>query len=675
MAENAIKKLEEQLNCAICLDTFSNPKQLQCNHVYCQDCLVKLARATQSQQFLTCPHCRQITPVPASGVAGLQTAFHINYLLEIKDSVKKANTLTPSDARLCAEHSKCLKLYCEVCNELICVECAIRGGKHQSHDYSEVSQAFDKYRQEMILSLKPMEEYLTNINQTLAQLDTRNVEVLDQQKAIEMEISSSIKRIQDILEGRKTGLIYLLNQFTQDKLESLAAQREQLESTQAQLSHCIKSIRESLETKCPEDTLLKTKQVKEMTTMFKPTPLSEPDVEADIIFSASSYVKDIIRDFGDIVVPSLPDPSKCSVTGKGFETAVVGEAAVAVVEILDFKRDPCKQLVKSLKCEITSKMRGTSTECSVGRIGENQYQMVYRPTIKGGHELSIEVEGEHIKGSPFQLTVKSVGTLGNPVQVFEGMNAPRGVTINHKGELVVTEWMKHSISLYSPSGKKLHTFDTKKEAGKMRLDGVAVTTEGKILVPNYFDVCMFSSEGELLSSARSKGHASPLKFPVGITFNARSNKVYVSDDSHCVHILNSDLSFVKSFGKEGKGKGEFSFPRGVACNSSGEVLVADSNNDRIQVFSPKGKFLRIFGKGNRQIQCPYGVAIDSNDTVYISNRNTISVSIFSPEGQLITSFGKYGKAPGEFSLPVGIAVDSHGVVYVCDCNNNRIQVF
>ena len=90
MAEQALKKLEEQLQCSICLDTYTDPKQLHCNHVYCQKCLVRMViRDQQGQLTLTCPICRHITPVPTSGVAGLQSAFHINHLLEIQDSFKK----------------------------------------------------------------------------------------------------------------------------------------------------------------------------------------------------------------------------------------------------------------------------------------------------------------------------------------------------------------------------------------------------------------------------------------------------------------------------------------------------------------------------------------------------------------------------------------------------------
>ena len=37
--KEALKKLEEQLNCPICLDTYTDPKLLQCNHVFCRKCL------------------------------------------------------------------------------------------------------------------------------------------------------------------------------------------------------------------------------------------------------------------------------------------------------------------------------------------------------------------------------------------------------------------------------------------------------------------------------------------------------------------------------------------------------------------------------------------------------------------------------------------------------------
>ena len=157
MAEKVIKQLEEQLNCSICLDTYTDPKLLQCFHVYCRQCLVPLVdRDQQGQLGLTCPICRQVTPVPDRGVAGLQSAFHINRFLEIKESLQRpenpAATLeeaAPTDVNPVKKASHCLlhegkelELYCETCEELICLRCALKWGKHHDLSYEDLGQTF-----------------------------------------------------------------------------------------------------------------------------------------------------------------------------------------------------------------------------------------------------------------------------------------------------------------------------------------------------------------------------------------------------------------------------------------------------------------------------------------------------------------------------------------------------
>ncbi len=87
MATLALKKLEEQLKCAICLEDYEGPKVLQCFHVFCQKCLGHRTMVVQNEEggrLLLFPTCRQATPIPPSGVSGLQSAFHINHLLEIR---------------------------------------------------------------------------------------------------------------------------------------------------------------------------------------------------------------------------------------------------------------------------------------------------------------------------------------------------------------------------------------------------------------------------------------------------------------------------------------------------------------------------------------------------------------------------------------------------------------
>lgn len=88
--EAVIEMLEEDLNCSICLDSYTNPKLLQCFHTYCQQCLVQLVDKDQQGQFgLTCPACRQVTPIPQGRVKDLRPAFHINHLLKIQEKYSR----------------------------------------------------------------------------------------------------------------------------------------------------------------------------------------------------------------------------------------------------------------------------------------------------------------------------------------------------------------------------------------------------------------------------------------------------------------------------------------------------------------------------------------------------------------------------------------------------------
>ena len=101
----------------------------------------------------------------------------------------------------------------------------------------------------------------------------------------------------------------------------------------------------------------------------------------------------------------------------------------------------------------------------------------------------------------------------------------------------------------------------------------------------------------------------------------------------CISIASSATAanFYFAFGSEGTGDGEFDSPTGIAVDSGGNIYVADTFNDRVQVFDPSGVFL--------------------------------------------SAFGSSGTGDGEFSLPQGIAVGGGGNIYVADTVNNRVQVF
>jgi DNA-binding beta-propeller fold protein YncE len=132
------------------------------------------------------------------------------------------------------------------------------------------------------------------------------------------------------------------------------------------------------------------------------------------------------------------------------------------------------------------------------------------------------------------------------------------------------------------------------------------------------------------------------------------------------------------WGSWGSGNGQFDWPSGVAVDSSGNVYVADTGNNRIQKFTSAGAFITqwgSYGSGNGQFDWPAGVAVDSTGNVYVADTLNIRIQKFTSAGAFITQWGGSGTGNGQFNTPYGVAVDSSGNVYVADTLNNRIQKF
>ena len=706
MAEKrALKNLEDQLNCAICLETYTEPKVLRCHHVYCKKCLVRLVvRDLQGELSLTCPKCRQTTPVPDNCVESLQPAFEVNHFLDIIHEYKKTKDTTVSilvetdgdvapsvQSRNATSHCSLhegqkLELYCEKCNELICYVCVYKGGSHYKHNTEKIGTLVEKQKGEILSSLKPMEEKLLIVNKALMQLDACSGEISDQRGTIETSIHNKFQQLQELLHVKKTELIGHLHQITQGKLKVLATQRDQIETIQVQMSSCLDFVKERLNTDSHGEILkMKTtvvKQVNEITAAFQPDAL-KPNTEADITLSVSPDVTAVCRNYAQVYAARDPDLSKCHATGKGLEEAIVGEKSIALIEAFNYMGIPCTELIQSLQCEVVFQKTGLKVRGNVKRTGQNQYEISYKPTMKGRHDLCLKLNDQHIKGSPFPVTVKlPVKQLGILIQTMHDVNAPWGVAINQRREVVVSDFMKNCVSILSPTGEKLKSFGTLGSGhGQFSTPcGVAVDGEENIIVVDGENhrIQKFTANGQFLTAVGTNG-SGPLQFenPKGIAYNASNNKLYVTDGgNNRVQVLNSDLTFFSTFGEKGRVEGQFNDPRGIACGSTGKVYVADSGNSCIQVFTSDGTILNIWGghDSETRVSGPNGIAVDVNDIVYINEFSNDRILMFTSEGQFVTSFSCMSDQ-GEFSHISGIAVDDVGMVYVCDSVNSCIRIF
>ena len=701
MADEALDKIKEQLKCAICLDTYTDPKLLQCFHVYCRSCLVKMAKTKDEQGNLsvTCPICRQATPVPDNDVSGFKSAFHVNNLLEIMksapDQMKIAqphHKLNKINVLYCHEHAdKELEFFCESCEEVICYKCALRGGKHHEHNYEELSTSFEKYTGEIASSLEPIENLLAATNNGLTLIGKHHGEIINQQETAEASIYNTIDTLHLFLNARRTELIEDLHRVAKWRLKNLLDQQEEMTFIKAKLSSCLDFVREGLKThskgKALEIKSFTMKQVKDLASEINPDTLN-PVLETDITFSALELqeILETCRKFGKVLHQESLDPSRSHVMGTDLKEGVVGKRCSGTLHVFNSRGEPYEEPIESLQCELVSNlMKDSRAKARIERIGLNQYRITYNPVIKGKHQLLVKIRDQHVKNSPLPVTVTApIDQLGSPILTISEVKQPWGVKINKKGEVVVTEFNGHRVSIFSQSGEKLRMFGSHgSDRGQLKCPrGVAIDGDGNIVVVDSENhrIQKFTDGGIFIAAVGSKGKkALQFHFPKDIAFNAYNNKLYILDGNDQIQILNCDLTFHKHFGKRGNSKGQFNSPSGIACDSIGRVHVADTHNNRIQIFTAEGKFLWTFqlhSLPHGETCHPVGITIDDNNIMYVSGYHSHCISVFISDGQkLVTSIGREGGSAGEFRYPHGLTTDSCGVLYVCDMLNDRLQVF
>jgi DNA-binding beta-propeller fold protein YncE len=128
-------------------------------------------------------------------------------------------------------------------------------------------------------------------------------------------------------------------------------------------------------------------------------------------------------------------------------------------------------------------------------------------------------------------------------------------------------------------------------------------------------------------------------------------------------------------GGTGKDNGQFDFPRGLAVDNAGNILVSDTNNGRIQKFLPTGVFLSVIGKpgqGPGEFQQPCGIAVDSSGNIYVADVSNHRVQKLKPDGTFIAEWK--GPEPG-FYGPRDVSIGPDNSVYVVDEGHSRIVKF
>ena len=146
--------------------------------------------------------------------------------------------------------------------------------------------------------------------------------------------------------------------------------------------------------------------------------------------------------------------------------------------------------------------------------------------------------------------------------------------------------------------------------------------------------------------------------PNDLGVHPSTGQVFVTEvGNYRVQVLNEDLSFSHTFGKEGTKQGQFLRPYDVAFDSEGMVYVTDEERGDIQKFTLQGKYILAFG--SEVLHNPTSICVDSNDIIYGADSSECAhVFMFTSDGcSCIKKF-----FIGYESYVCGLKVDQHGTL-------------
>jgi hypothetical protein len=163
--------------------------------------------------------------------------------------------------------------------------------------------------------------------------------------------------------------------------------------------------------------------------------------------------------------------------------------------------------------------------------------------------------------------------------------------------------------------------------------------------------------------------------------------LYVTDLSQRVSVISPGGEVLRRWGKPGAGPGEFKFITNdptaptdvagkIAVGRNGMVYISDSGNDRVQVFTSQGRFIRQFGSyGARKGQFYFtaDLAVDGSGNVYVTDDQRQTLAKFSPAGTVIWQIGGSASSDPDLLGHQHLAsIDAHGRLVVVNDDQGRV---
>ena len=574
----------------------------------------------------------------------------------------------------CPIHQKNeLEYYCKTCDKIVCLYCTVKD--HVGHSHDIVEKTASEHRNVLMRIITPVEEMSKNLSKAEANIISTQEKIKEQASEIDQEIDKCyVEQLQELNEHHKQ-LKERLHNAVARKKTSLEKQLKDMKSMQDELVN-MKELCEHLEKTSDYKIMstkkediesrmqkvseqykhLNTKPVESDTMMFD--PLKQPLTKLGQLYTDTNYSE----------VYSLP---KYCFLNKPTEFCILAK---------DRKGCNCTKGGAQISVQLKS-FTGDVTAGEVRDKNDGSYMASFVAKQVGEAKLSVSINGEQIKGSPYSIVVgRNYQSIDKPNKIINdngSMGQPWGVAFGRNGLWAVADNFNNCVYIFDDKDQLVRKFGSNgSNNGRFSNPrGVAFDSHNHLYVVDTGNhrVQKFDTNGNYLLQFGSKGAShGQLHNPNGVTVH--NDKVYIAEYSNKrTSVFQTNGKFCISFGSDQLGG-----PIDVTVNANNHLLVADHSNSCIYTYTLDGHYVGKFGtpgSGRGQLNIPHSLTTDLNGFIIVADTNNHRVSIFDNNGSCIHCFGSSGSANGQFSSPRGIAVSPNGNIYISDLNNKRIQIF
>ncbi|XP_022780059.1 E3 ubiquitin-protein ligase TRIM71-like [Stylophora pistillata] len=556
-----------------------------------------------------------------------------------------------------------LEYYCKDCNVCTCIKCSVVS--HNRHTMVDMQKAADEQKMQIDEALKKMKAevvfFENEIEEQTALIDKNKTQISVAREKMNETVDDYIR----LLTEKKAIMNARFDEINQAHQKAYTTHLESFLLAVTQLKSSLEQGENILERNINAE-ILRTKPVimgrcEDLLKAEKPKIYKPPHVYY--------VVEDALEqdfDDSDRVVVSHTDPSSTNIERLSQKVKEQNETHFTIIT-RDSEGRQCYNKDDLINCKIRPSTGDSSeTELDLEDNGDGSYLAEYTPSSTGLYDLKIEVNGKPLVGSPWSVQVIphqyrlkfSFGSNGSGPGQFNG---PYDIAVSKKtGTIAVSDYENKRIQLFDSKGHYLREIGLRASCTSLDFTEsgqIIANTPGNVLLK----ISLFSEEGQFVKRINSKY----LKSPFCLSTDDDDDITVCDEESN-------EVTVISHSGKElvtriAASEREQSVTYAIFHNCTGCFFVSDSKADLVRVFNGSGNFLYEIGRG--QLLNPVGLAIDKFNNLIVCDTGNKRLKVFSTRGDFLSETEQY------FHTPYFVAVSNEGDVLVPDYEKNCVVVF